>query len=411
MAQVLAMILAGGRVGELDVLTFFRPKSVLPYGGLYRIIDFPMSNLMHSDIENVGILSQYRPFELISHIANGEPWDMTGRRRQAVILPPFQGRGSSDWYQGTADAVYQNIDFIRMNAPEIVIVLSGDHVYRMDYRTLIKFHMEKKADLTIAFTRVSPSQDSSRFGLASIEDEDARGGRVTQYKEKPKSSNFEWASLTIYVFKTELLISALKDNAAHSSHEFGKDIIPMLLKKHRVYGYKHAGYWGYTRTIDEYYRTSMDILGYKPKVDIRSWELRTNMANDSIRDRKPAFVGPAARIKDSFFYAGCSIEGTVRNSILFPGVTVEKGAVVEDSILFFDSTVEVNAHVKSTIADSACTIGARADIGGPGDKLTVIGMDTVVPGNVRIAGGVTVHPKLKPETFTKPRYGAGEVIQ
>ena len=158
MAQVLAMILAGGRVGELDVLTFFRPKSVLPYGGLYRIIDFPMSNLMHSDIENVGILSQYRPFELISHIANGEPWDMTGRLRRAVILPPFQGRGSSDWYKGTADAVYQNIDFIRLNNPEIVIVVSGDHIYRMDYRKLIEFHTEKKADLTVAFTRVSPTR-------------------------------------------------------------------------------------------------------------------------------------------------------------------------------------------------------------------------------------------------------------
>lgn len=410
MAQVLAMILAGGRVGELDVLTFFRPKSVLPYGGLYRVIDFPMSNLMHSDIENVGILSQYRPFELISHIANGEPWDMTGRQRRAVILPPFQGRGSSDWYKGTADAVYQNIDFIRLNDPEIVIVLSGDHIYRMDYRRVIEFHMEKKADLTIAFTRVPPER-SSRFGLAHIEDEDPRGGRVTEYKEKPKSSNLEWASLTIYVFKTELLISALKDNAMSSSHEFGKDIIPALLKKHRVYGYKHAGYWGYTRTIEEYYRTSMDILGFKPKVDIRAWELRTNMANDSIRDRKPAFVGASAKIRDSFFSCGCSIEGTVRNSILFPGVCVEKGAVVEDSILFFDSRVKARAEVIRTIADSACTVSEHARIGDSGHALTVIGMETVVPENVRIAGGATVHPKLRAGVFTKSRYAAGEVVE
>jgi glucose-1-phosphate adenylyltransferase len=410
MAQVLAMILAGGRVGELDVLTFFRPKSVLPYGGLYRIIDFPMSSLMHSDIENVGILSQYRPFELISHIANGEPWDMMGRQRRAAILPPFQGRGSSDWYKGTADAVYQNIDFIRLNNPEIVIVLSGDHIYRMDYRKLIEFHMEKKADLTVSFTRVSP-QASSRFGLASIEDEDSRGGRVTEYKEKPKNSSLEWASLTIYVFKTELFISALKENAMHSSHEFGKDIIPMLLKKYRVYGYKHTGYWGYTRTIDEYYRTSMDILGFKPKVDIRSWELRTNMSNDSIRDRKPALIGHSARIEDSFFYCGCSIEGTVRHSILFPGVCVEKGAIVEDSILFFDSTVRANARVTRTIVDSSSTVSEHADIGDPGHTLTVIGMDTVVPENIRIAGGVMVHPKLKAGVFTKTRYAAGEVVQ
>ncbi len=411
MAQVLAMILAGGRVGELEVLTFFRPKSVVPYGGLYRIIDFPMSNLMHSDIENVGILSQYRPFELIRHIANGEPWDMTGRQRRAVILPPFQGRGSSDWYKGTADAVYQNIDFIRMNDPEIVVVLSGDHIYRMDYRTLIEFHKEKKADLTVAFTHVPPSQDSSRFGLASIEDGDPRGGRVTEYKEKPRSSNLEWASLTIYVFRTDLLISSLMDNAAHTSHEFGKDIIPALLKSKRVYGYKHAGYWGYTRTIDEYYRTSMDILGYTPKVDIRSWELRTNMANDNVRDRKPAFVGRSAKIEDSFFYCGCSIEGTVTNSILFPGVSVEKGAVVEDSILFFDAKVRSGARVMRTIADSSCTISANAGIGDPGGALSLIGMETVVPENIRLAGGVKVHPKLKAGAFTKASYAAGEEVQ
>lgn len=410
MAQVLAMILAGGRVGELDVLTFFRPKSVLPYGGLYRVIDFPMSNLMHSDIENVGILSQYRPFELISHIANGEPWDMTGRQRCAVILPPFQGRGASDWYKGTADAVYQNIDFIRLNNPEIVVVLSGDHIYRMDYRKLIEFHLEKNADLTVAFTRVSP-EGSSRFGLASIDEGDPRGGRLAEYREKPKNSQLEWASLTIYVFKTELLIATLKENAASPSHEFGKDIIPMLMQKHRVYGYKHSGYWGYTRTIQEYYRTSMDLLGSRPRVDIRSWELRTNMSDSHIRDRQPAFVGPLASLEDVFFHCGCSIRGRVARSILFPGVTVEEGAVVEDSILFFDSTVRSGAVLTHTVADTGCVISEGADVGDPGDALTVIGMETVVPEKVRIRGGVTIHPKLKTGSFSKKEYLDGEVVQ
>ncbi len=410
MAQVLAMILAGGRVGELDVLTFFRPKSVLPYGGLYRVIDFPMSNLMHSDIENVGILSQYRPFELISHIANGEPWDMTGRQRRAAILPPFQGRGASDWYKGTADAVHQNIDFIGLNDPEIVVVLSGDHIYRMDYRKLIEFHIEKNADLTVAFTRVS-HEGSSRFGLAAIDDEDPRGGKVLEYREKPKNSRLEWASLTIYVFRTELLIAALKENAGSSSHEFGKDIIPMLLQKHRVYGYKHSGYWGYTRTIDEYYRTSMDTLGDTPRVDIRSWQLRTNMADAHIRDRQPAFVGPSASIEDAFFHCGCSIRGRVARSILFPGVTVEEGAVVEDSILFFGSTVRSGAVVRHTIADTDCVISRNADIGDSGDALTVIGMETVVPEEIRVRGGVTIHPKLKAGSFLKKEYLTGEVVQ
>ncbi len=299
MPQVLAMILAGGRVGELDVLTFYRPKSVLPYGGLYRVIDFPMSNLMHSDIENVGILSQYRPFELISHIANGEPWDMTGRHRQAVILPPFQGRGSSDWYKGTADAVYQNTDFIRMCDPEIVVVLSGDHIYRMDYRRLIEFHLEKNADLTVAFTKVAP-EASSRFGLAFIEDEDPRGGRVTQYREKPRNSNLEWASLTIYVFRTELLITVLEENAANSSHEFGKDIIPMLMEKHRVYGYRHSGYWGTPGTIEEYFRTSMDILGERPRLGHTLLAAQTNMRTGASGPAAP-FIGlqPASRTHSS----------------------------------------------------------------------------------------------------------------
>jgi glucose-1-phosphate adenylyltransferase len=410
MTQVLAMILAGGRVGELDVLTFFRPKSVLPYGGLYRVIDFPMSNLMHSDIENVGILSQYRPFELISHIANGEPWDMTGRQRSAVILPPFQGRGASDWYKGTADAVCQNIDFIRLNDPQIVVVLSGDHIYRMDYRKLIEFHLEKNADVTVAFTKVSP-EASSRFGLASIENEDPRGGRVTQYKEKPRNSRLEWASLTIYVFRTELLIAALRENAASSSHEFGKDIIPMLMERHRVYGYKHSGYWGYTRTLDEYYRTSMDALGDTPRLDMRSWQLRTNMADSRIRDRRPALVGPSASIEDAFFHCGCSIMGRVKRSILFPGVTVEEGAVVEDSILFFDSVVRRGAQVRRTIADTGCVISERTDIGDAGNDLTVIGMETVIPEGTRIRGGVTVHPKLGADSFSKKEYLTGEVVQ
>jgi glucose-1-phosphate adenylyltransferase len=411
MAQVLAMILAGGRVGELDVLTFFRPKSVLPYGGLYRIIDFPMSNLMHSEIENVGILSQYRPFELIRHIANGEPWDMTGRQRRAVILPPFQGRGSWDWYKGTADAVYQNIDFIRMNNPEMVIVLSGDHIYRMDYRKLIEFHQEKKADLTVGFARVSPVEDSSRFGLASIEDEDSRGGRITEYKEKPEASNLEWKSLTIYVFKTELLISALMENVAHTSHEFGKDIIPALVKKYRVYGYKHSGYWGYTRTTNEYYQTSMDILGRNPRIDIRSWQLRTNMSNDDIRDRQPAFIGGTAKIENVFFHCGCSVKGKVARSILFPGVTIEENAVVEDSILFFDSTVRSGAIMRHAIVDSDCVISEYADIGDPNAALAIIGMGTTVPERVCIGGGVMVHPKLRESSFSKMKYSAGEVIQ
>ncbi len=411
MKNVLAMILAGGRVDELDVLTFSRPKSVLPFGGLYRIIDFPMSNLMHSGIERVGILSQYRPFYLINHIANGQPWDMVGRNRFALILPPFKGREASDWYKGTADAVYQNLDFVRMYRPDLVLILSGDHIYRMDYQELISFHLQNEADLTIAFTRL-PAQGTHRFGQAEIEDGDARGGRVTQYAEKPKKRLFDWASLTIYLFNPTLLFDALSDNVRRESHEFGKDIIPSLLDKCRVYGFKHAGYWGYTRTLEEYWQTNMDLLGSEPRIDLRQWQIRTNLAHGDIRDRQPAILGPSADVVDTLLYSGCRVEGRVTRSLLFPGVTVEKGATVEDSILFFDTVVRSGAQLKKVIADNNVVIGQHTRVGGNGGlDLTVIGMASSVPDQTVLEAGVVVYPNIEKPGFTRSHYRVGEVVR
>jgi glucose-1-phosphate adenylyltransferase len=410
MKNVLAMILAGGRVDELDVLTFFRPKSVLPFGALYRIIDFPMSNLMHSGIERVGILSQYRPFYLINHIASGQPWDMIGRRRFAVILPPFKGREASDWYKGTADAVYQNIDFIKMYNPDLVLILSGDHIYQMDYQDVINFHLEKHADLTIAFTSV-PREGAHRFGQGLIEQEETRGGKVVQYAEKPKKALYEWASLTIYVFDPGVLLEALAENAKKESHEFGKDIIPSLLGSFRVYGYKHLGYWGYTRTLEEYWRTSMDLLGDNAQIDLKKWQIRTNLAHREIRDRQPAILGPSAVVEDSLFYSGCTIRGKVSHSLLFPGVCIEEGAVVEDSILFFDTVVGREAHVSRTIADIEARIGARARVGSQDGELSVIGMESTVPDEVRIQSGVTVYPNVETNHFLRKEYRSGEIVK
>ncbi len=396
---------------ELDVLTFFRPKSVLPFGALYRIIDFPMSNLMNSGIEQVGILSQYRPFYLINHIANGSPWDMVGRNRFATILPPFKGGEASDWYKGTADAVYQNIDFIRLFNPELILILSGDHIYRMDYQELIRFHLEKKADLTIGFTPMPP-EGAHRFGQASIADGDPRGGRVTRYAEKPKRRLFDWASLTIYLFNPEVLIDALARNAQDESREFGRDIIPPLIGAGRVYGYKHHGYWGYTRTLEEYWRTSMDLLGESPRIDLKGWQIRTNMADRAIRDRQPSLIGPSAVVEESLFHGGCHIEGTVRRSILFPGVKVEKGAVVEDSIIFFDTRIGRDARVVRTIADTDVAVGAKARLGqdSSGD-LVVLGMNSSIPEEVRIEPGVTVYPNVTSESFSRSDYHSGETIK
>ncbi len=410
MADIVAMILAGGRVDDLGVLTFLRPKSALPFGGLYRIIDFPMSNLLHSGIERVGILSQYRPFGLMRHIANGEPWDLTGRNRCAVMLPPFKGRGASDWYRGSADAILQNMDFINLYRPELVLVVSGDHIYKMDYRNLIRFHLEKKADLTIACTEVG-QEGSPRFGLAEIDDEEPRGGRVLQYAEKPKESNLGWVSLTIYVFKTDLLFDALQANARKVSHEFGRDIIPIFLGNHKVYGYKHRGYWGYTRTPDEYWRASMNLLGGTPRINLKEYGLRTNMTHREIRDRAPAFVGSSATVEDSLFYSGCRIEGTVIRSIMFPGVTVAKNALVKDSILFFDSTVGEGSTVCRTIADEDVNLGTGTEIGDVAGELSIIGRGTTVPDEIRITGGVSVFPNLNNEAFEKNLYTQGDIVE
>lgn len=410
MTNVLAMVLAGGRVDELDVLTFFRPKSVLPFGGVYRIIDFPMTGLMSSGIEKVGILSQYRPFRLINHIANGEPWDMVGRNRFATILPPFQGRGASDWYKGTADAIYQNIDFITMHKPDMVMILSGDHIYQMDYRKLVEFHIEKKADLTVAFTQV-PKEGASRFGLGAIDEEDERGGRVTDYVEKPRNPLYDWASLTVYLFRTPLLLDALRENARKSSWEFGKDIVPIFLRDHKVYGFKHRGYWGYTRTKEEYYQTSMDLLGPSPRLDMEHWNIRTNLAHRNIRDRKPGFIGPNGSIGDSLVYSGCKVFGRVSRSILFPGVVVGKDAVVEDSILFFDSAIGEKSQIRRVIADVDSSVGPGSVVGGGTEALTIVGRGAEIPDTVRIDGGVTVYPNLKRGSFFKYHYEEGEVIQ
>ncbi len=411
MKDVLALILAGGRVDELGVFTLFRPKSILPFGGLYRIIDFPMSNLMQSGIGRVGIFSQYRPFHLMEHIANGAPWDMVGRKRFATVLPPFKREGTSDWYRGTADAVYQNLDFIRLHKPDLILILSGDHVYKMDYRDIVEFHREKNADLTVAFTKV-PREGAHRFGLGMIRDEEPRGGRLLQYVEKPDRPAFDWASLTIYVFRPRVLIEALEENARMKSHEFGRDIIPALLEHRNVYGFKHSGYWGYTRTPQEYWQTNMDLLGNRPKLNIDSWAVVTNLAHRGIQDRQPAFIGSSAVIRNSLLYSGCRIEGTVTNSILFPGVKIGDGAAVEDSILFFDVKIGKNARIMKAIADNEVHAGKNVALGDARDgRLCLIGRGARIPEDITIPQGVTVFPNLGPAHFTGGHYKPGDIIK
>lgn len=424
MKNVLALVLAGGRVDELSVLTLSRPKSALPFGGMYRVIDFCLSNLMHSDVEKVGILSQYRSFSLINHVGIGSWWDFVGRDRGATLLLPSKHAKGSAWYDGTADAVFQNLEFVREQHPETVLILSGDHVYKMNYAPMLNYHLEKDADLTICFAPIDP-QRGQRFGVADIDDEDGKiGGRILDYVEKPAQSNHRWASLTIFLFKPHVLDNVLNERSlGGGTREFGRHVIPAMLKKFKVYAYKFDGYWGYTRTLDEYWQTNMHLLGKKPKINLEKWQIRTNLDHDKLRDRPPARIGSNAQVENACCHNGCEIQGTVQNSILFPGVKVGEGAVVRDSILFFDTIVEDGASVDKSITDAEARIGSNALIGtGDGSVanreypnwlhsgITLIGKGTHLPAGVRLGKNSIVAPELKASDFTKQQYDAGTTL-
>jgi glucose-1-phosphate adenylyltransferase len=394
MEKVLAMVLAGGRVDELLCLTEGRPKSALPIFGIYRIIDFPLSNLMNSGIYNVGILSQYRPYALLRHIGAGAHWDFIGRKREIRILPPYRGAKESDWYRGTADAVYQNISYIKELNPEYVLVISADHVYRMDYKLLLHYHIEKDADATICFTKVKTK--STRFGYGMIN----KNGKLVKYLEKPTEPLSDWISMTVYVFKTNFLVDILKSYVLKKLYEFGRDIIPNIISKNRVYGYKFNDYWAYARTIESFYETNMDLL--KRKIDLKKWQIRTNLYERCIdRDRPPAYVN--GDVSNSVVSEGCKIKGKVKNSILSPGVIVENGAAIIDSIIFHDTRIENNAKLKKVICDKDVQISKASVVGGideniPSKKfgdllssgITILGKGANIPQKTEIRANTMV---------------------
>lgn len=411
----LAMILAGGRVDELGVLTHYRPKSAVPFGGFARVIDFPLSNLLHSGIERIAILSQYRSYSLINHIGTGAAWDMIGRNRGISILPPFKDYENPHWYRGSADAVSQNLDYMQYYDPKVVLILSGDHIYQMDYRKMIRYHHEQDADLTAAFIKVEP-ESASRFGVAEIADDSNDGGRMLSYEEKPKEPKDSWASLTVFCFRPTVLYEVLKKNQASNSYEFGRDIIPMMMReRYKVYGYKFRGYWGYTRTIDEYWQTSMDLLGPHPKIDLEAWGIRTNLRHRGIGDRQPVKIGPHGSLDNSMAYNGCIIEGTVRNSILFPGVHVMAGAEVNDSIIFFDNAIHPGVRLNRVVSDVNTVFSEGVRVGAPvcdkPSRVSVIGWNNIVPAGLHIGCGCRVAPRIAPEKWPKDSLADGEELR
>ena len=387
--RCVAMLLAGGQGSRLMVLTENTAKPAVPFGGKYRIIDFPLSNCVNSKIDTVGILTQYEPLELNEYIGNGQPWDLNSSHGGVQVLPPYAKNKNSEWYKGTANAIYQNIPFIDRYNPDNVLILSGDHIYKMDYAKMIRYHDQNGSDCTIAVREV-PLADAPRFGIMNTRED----GSIYEFEEKPKQPKSTNASMGIYVFKWSVLKKYLEMDEADpkSENDFGKNVIPTILKDgYRLMAYRFEGYWKDVGTIDSLWQANMDLLGDKPAFDI------SDVSDGRIRARNTAmpssYLAPTAEVKDSFVAEGCEVFGSLRHSVLSTGCAVGKGAEIIDSVIMPNVVVENGASIRNAIIAEGCHIKAGARIGGSGTgaarKITVIGKEqTVLEGAVVEAGTI-----------------------
>jgi len=383
--ECVAMLLAGGQGSRLYALTQKVAKPAVPFGGKYRIVDFPLSNCTNSGIDTVGVLTQYEPLLLNEYIGNGLPWDLDRTYGGVKILPPYQGAKAADWYKGTANAIYQNLKFIDRYDAEYVLILSGDHIYKMDYAKMLKFHKKRNADCTIAVLDV-PIEEASRFGIMSV-DEDSK---IYKFEEKPKNPESTMASMGIYIFTKSKLSEYLINDAADpaSSNDFGTNIIPaMLANGENMVAYPFEGYWKDVGTISSLWEANMDLLGEKPEFDLDDEKWRIFTRHETLA---PQYVGEDAKIVNSIVAEGCEIYGTVENSVLFPGVKVMPGAVVRDSVVMGGCVIETEAVVSYSILDTNVTVGAGAIIGGnKGDEagVAVIGDSEVIGAGQTVGAG------------------------
>jgi glucose-1-phosphate adenylyltransferase len=356
-AKDLIIILAGGAGQRLLLLSEHRAKPAVPFGGIYRIIDFTLSNCVNSGLYQIVILSQYRPRSLWSHLEFGQPWNLDRTNGGMVILQPYIGGPESKWYEGNADAVYQNLPLIHEKAPDAVVILAGDHIYKMDYRPLIDFHRQKEADLTVALKRVKEHQ-TSEFGTCRLNSD----RRIIEFEEKADTAKSNLASMGIYVFRRRTLVDCLLKDAQNisSSHDFGKDIVPWLVESGRIFGYEYAGYWQDVGTVNTYFEANMDLLAPDPpiKLDDPDWPIFTNCP-----DLPPASALDSSLVSQSLICDGSSIDGTVETSVVSPEVIVEDGAVVRNSILLAGSVVSRGAKVNLCIIDKHSFIGEKARVG------------------------------------------------
>ena len=417
--NTLVLILAGGVGSRLNNLVQTRAKPAVPFGGIYRIIDFSLSNVMNSGLTQVGVLTQYKPLSLMQHLGTGEAWDFTGRSRGVKILPPRTGAKDSHWYKGTADAVRQNMDFIKSHPSKEILLLSGDHIYRMDFDDMISFHRRKQADVTIGMM-VVPESEIHQFGAGITNEE----GRIVDWEEKPKVARTNLASMGIYVFDTEYLLRMLTED--REEIDFGMHLIPRAIEQDNVFAYPFHGYWRDVGTVQAYWESNMDILSEDSGISPENWGIRPNIEAGvaDIADRPPARFTAGSNVKNSMIAAGCVIEGEVVNSVLSPGVRVAAGAEVRDSILFHDCLVEAGAKIDLAILDKGVRVGAGAVIGCGEDKttaninfpkhlytgITLVGKEAYVPAAAVIGRNCIIAPMTWEQDYSGLEIKTGESV-
>lgn len=381
--ECVAILLAGGQGSRLKVLTENTAKPAVPFGGKYRIIDFPLSNCINSGIDTVGILTQYQPLELNDYVGSGRPWGLNRNFGGAHILPPYSKSKKSEWYKGTANAVYQNIHFINRYNPDYVIVLSGDHIYKMDYADMLAFHKSKKSECTIAVLDV-PLSEASRFGIMNLNDDQS----IYEFEEKPKNPKSTKASMGIYIFNWKMLREYLIEDEENpdSANDFGKNIIPkMIADGKRLFAYGFSGYWKDVGTIDSLWQANMDLLDPESGLNLKDPKFKIYARNYA---QPSSYISGSAKIENSFVAEGCDIRGTVINSIISTGCTVEEKVVIKDSVIMPDTVIKKGAEVKYAIISENVTVGKNSRVGGekeyyPDDEwgIAVVGKGNIIPDN------------------------------
>lgn len=404
MTRAFAMIMAGGTSESLSVLTEARSEPAVPFGGKFRLIDFPLSNCVNSDIYNVAVLTQYRPRSLNDHIGIGKPWDLDRASGGVRLLQPYRGGPYGDWQKGTADAVRRNLDFVEAQHEEHVLILAGDHIYLMDYRPMLYHHVQSQTDLTVAVRRVNP-YETHRYGIVSINNEN----RIVEFREKPRRSRETLASMGIYIFRKSFLIDLLQRT---DFTDFGKNVLPAMLEADSpVNAYTFPGYWADVGTVQAYWEANMSLLAENPALDLydREWVVHTRS-----EERAPAKIGAKAQVNGNLLSNGCRVDGVVERSVLSPGVFIAEGAVVRDSVILSNTVIGAGAVVDRCIVDKNVQIGAGARVGDGDDNtpnmqkpqeintgISLIGKGSEVPEGIVIGRNVVIHAHTPMRAFGK----------